>query len=140
MAGSYGMNIVDDVSVKTFIISKVRLAIERRISLKYFRPTQAGFGIEVERWGDDMVLQLNAFIPSFQKPITVEVTAHIVRPATWWDFFKETYFPQFLLERFPVVYKDEYATNTKTIYAALCFPELENVKTYHYALLSDRPF
>jgi hypothetical protein len=49
-----------------------------------------------------MVLTFRAW--AVQKRIEPQSTT-IYTPATWFQFFKETHFPDFLLKRFPVVYQ-----------------------------------
>ena len=45
----------------------------------------------------------------------------IKTPATWWDHFKESCFPEFAKNRWPVRYKTQTIT-TRAVYPKLSFP------------------
>ncbi|KZR59136.1 hypothetical protein [Pseudobacillus badius] len=45
----------------------------------------------------------------------------IKRPATWWQHFKETYFPSLLLKRFPVKY-EHIVVSAETFYDRIAIP------------------
>ena len=48
-------------------------------------------------FGDEMVLELTAYIQKKDKALDV--------PLAWWDHFKLTHFPSWLLKRFPAKYR-----------------------------------
>lgn len=58
----------------------------------------------------DMVLRLNAYVWE-EKLQDEQVTLTVLMPATWWDHFKEDYFPCWLEELFPVDYAQKTSTH-----------------------------
>lgn len=68
----------------------------------------------------------------------VSGTAHFQYPATWFDYLRKTYFPNFLSEKFPIKYKDEYRTvkiEVGVVYPrfAKAFPkESKDMRFYSY--------
>lgn len=54
--------------------------------------------------GNSLVIQLKAKVVASKDVHHHDVYDAIRVPDTWWDHFKETYFPKFLLCKFPVQY------------------------------------
>lgn len=63
-------------------------------------------------FNDEVYYEINAYFLKKQLGNYV-----VKRHETWWDHFKETYFPVWLLQRFPVKYTEEKLT------ISMCLPE-----------------
>ena len=54
-------------------------------------------------------------------------------PATWWQMFKQRYFPKYLLGKYPVIMKDHYRYDKIDVFAMLPkFPEAWGKQAFMY--------
>lgn len=81
--------------------------------------------LQLEDSGRDLVIRMNAYVAAQRlKEREVTVSVSIERYATCWDMFKATYFPKWLLKRFPANCKEFTNTNSKKFTAAVCYPDV----------------
>lgn len=61
------------------------------------------------------LLEIERQIWAEYKQDTVEVAIKFEFPDGWWQMFKKQYFPDWLLNKYPVVYKTHVKYETKTV-------------------------
>jgi len=89
------------LDIKDVILQKLDYAISTRIDLDhmYYGNINSKAYI-VDAICNDMMLQINGFVWG-EKGVKLKVIEH---PKDWKEAFKERWFPNFLLKRFPVIY------------------------------------
>lgn len=91
-------------------LERVKLAFVEKVSNEML-----GAIVDIKDVGDDFIRNLTTI--KIQGYLWGESgkSQTIRYPATWRDAFKEQWFPKWLLERYPVVYK-EHRIDLKTLY------------------------
>jgi len=114
------------------ILEKIRCNITQYVSKRFLDDLQFE-KIEDEITGR-MIYLLKCWVWGKQVCKTVEETTAI--PLTWWDAFKERWFPNFLQKRFPIKYK---TINTVVRHFHVC-PHINQKTTgSHLTFLTSKP-
>lgn len=104
-------------------LDRIRTYFEIKLDEHEFRQIKHIL-IEEEVWTNGLVLRVQRefFGKQINDQKTVEFTA--VFPTTWWQHFKQDYFPNWLLKRFPVKKKVLKESQTVFFTRMMEFPEL----------------
>ena len=118
---------VDKVAVNIDII---KAHIRKQYSIEALADLRATTTLNVSREiADLMVMELAAFLAG-KKVNTIHVD--IEYPADWWQAFKERWFPQWMINRWPIKYKRVYINENQY---AICPHLTTEQKTVHYEFL-----
>ncbi len=88
------INPYQEISMDKLILTKIRSAIGISLSKEQLRDAQLSSNLDFVT----EALQIQLRWTTLGRITTTKY------PSTWWQFFKETYFPKWLLEKFPVNY------------------------------------
>ncbi len=94
----------------TLILEKIRVGLKSHVSPEVL--SQMVFDQKYDPIADKVIMELGMYL--FSNKIHTETTKEDV-PMTWWDGFKDAYFPGFLSRRFPSRFRQVFK-EVKTIH------------------------
>ena len=111
-----------DAEYKRYAAEKVRLNVDRSIDTREMDATRSRAKMEsaFDIAENSMLLQLTTYMHGMADE---RVQIDKKWPKTWWDAFKERWFPKWILSRWPVEYDRIYVD--QVIYKAVC-PHLQD--------------
>jgi hypothetical protein len=117
---------LDQVQMERVMLEVFKFSVQYHMDMSH-----AQFQVEpevfyrnlIDRAGKDMVMRLTAKIAGQQLP-------DIKYPADWKQAFKERWFPQWLLKKYPVKYKQ---FEVKALYPYLSIPPHQEHLTFYVA-------
>lgn len=105
-------------------LEKVKFAIQGKITHLALVSSQ-NVELTIKRFAHDLAVRLEAFIAKQQ--LEYPVVEFVCRyPKTWWQAFKQRFFPLWALKKWPVkliTIKETHCFNVSALYPQLAFPK-----------------
>lgn len=105
------------MEINKVVLHVVRESVRRHVSKLELNPDNFAFDSMVDHIGSDLVLTLT------RRRATQDLgQVSFQVPATWFQHFKESHFPKFLLKKFPVKYT-KLSVNASAFYDRISIPD-----------------
>ncbi len=116
---------------KLYHFEKFEYGLQRAVS-QYLMDTTVNTEAVQDHLRHEIVVTVRGFV--WGQPLTPKTVAHY--PADWWQAFKERWFPDWLIKRYPIRYTDVVVS------AKVLYPDLRDMAPAGYRQLvkMDDPF
>lgn len=142
---------MNEMQIKKYLIEAVKFSFNYALP-RYFCKDLAQIDAYLKDYGNEMVLSLDAYVAShivdrqeISATATATVTASIQFPSTLFQHFKQEYFPNWLLKKYPVKYTtlSKTTTDSKTVTETFeikqCFPDMIMTNDRYYVAAFKQP-
>lgn len=94
-------------SFETITLQRIRFAMDHRLHGETLRPDH--FEQTVHEFAHEVVIRTNFIVFGQQGPDET-ISFEIRYPATWWQHFRQRWFPQWIIRHWPLKFKVESQT------------------------------
>jgi hypothetical protein len=122
------------VRIRDVTVELIKTNIKRRISREIIKDYQGSYNLDVyDLMADQIVIEFTAFMAG---KVTNQIHVDVEYPTNWWEAFKDRWFPDWMLAKWPVKYTRILIDEPQF---AICPHLPSEQKLIHYEWLRDQP-